>query len=258
MPEIELQMPEHWKNPRVAANFSISVFAVLVALCLIWVLYLVGRRDYLTSVFAVGLLLCFLFLLVLALQVRLGRVVPQATSEADGTYFRPPRAKTRFLELSIVSAIVSGISFVCYVPSGRLAIGIGGARQIYYPIIVAGLVCWLSYLLLRGRSNGWGYLKLSPEGFEVSNSVTTTASGAWDDVMDVIDQAPKGKAVSCPAVTVMTDGEAQTINSLPTYQANGAALYWAIRHYWLYPENRGELANGRAIERLRAQDFEVE
>lgn len=166
--------------------------------------------------------------------------------------------KTRFLELSIVSAIVSGISFVCYVPSGRLAIGIGGARQIYYPIIVAGLVCWFSYLLLRGRSNGWGYLKLSPEGFEVSNSVTTTASGAWDDVVDVIDQAPKGKTVSCPAVMVMTDGEAQTINSLPTYQVNGAALYWAIRHYWLHPENRGELANGRAIERLRAQDFEVE
>ncbi|OBA90677.1 hypothetical protein A5642_12310 [Mycolicibacterium mucogenicum] len=77
-------------------------------------------------------------------------------------------------------------------------------------------------------------------------------------MVDVIDQAPKGKTVSCPAVMVMTDGEAQTINSLPTYQVNGAALYWAIRHYWLHPENRGELANGRAIERLRAQDFEVE
>lgn len=79
-------MPEHWKNPRAAANFSISVFMGSRCTLPHLVLYLVGRRDYLTSVFAVGLLLCFLFLLVLALQVRLGRVVPQATSEADGTF----------------------------------------------------------------------------------------------------------------------------------------------------------------------------
>lgn len=77
-------------------------------------------------------------------------------------------------------------------------------------------------------------------------------------MVDVIDQAPKGKVVSCPAVMVMTDSESQIINSLPTYQANGAALYWAIRHYWLHPENRGELANSRAIERLRAHEFDIE
>jgi len=165
---------------------------------------------------------------------------------------------TRFLELSVVGAIVSGIVFVCYVPSGRLAIGIGGARQIYYPIIVAGLVCWFSYLLLRGRSSGWGYLKLSPEGFEVTNSVTTTTSGAWDDVVDVVDQAPKGTSAYCPAVMVMGEGPPQVIKSVDGYGPYGSAIYWAIRHYWLHPENRGELTNGRAIERLEAQEFEVE
>lgn len=253
-----LPIPEHWKHPKVAMDLSISVFGVIDGLCLIWIWHLLGRGDYLTAVFATGLLLCFLFLLALALQVRLGRVVPHSSSGTDGTFFRPPRAKTRFLELSIVGAIASGIVFICYVPSGRLAIGIDGARQIYYPIVVAGLVCWFSYLLLRGRSNGWGYLKLSPEGFEVANSVTTTASGAWDDVEDVVDQAPKGKSSYCPAVMVMKSAEPQVINSLYNYQPDGSALYWAIRHYWLHPENRDELANGRAIERLRAQQFEVE
>jgi hypothetical protein len=39
---------------------------------------------------------------------------------------------------------------------------------------------------------------------------------------------------------------------------NGAALYWMIRHYWLHPENRIELTDGRALERLRNEDFEPE
>lgn len=253
-----LPMPEHWRSTKAAMDVFIFGFLALNVICVFWVWHVVGRHDYPTSAFAIGLLICVLFLLVVMVQARIGRASRHPTLEVDGTTFRSPRTTTRCLELSIVGAIVSGIIFICYVPSGRLAIGIGGARQIYYPIIVAGLVCWFSYLLLRGRSSGWGYLKLSPEGFEVANSATTTASGAWDDVVDVIDHAPKGAAPYCPAVLVMSDGPPQVIKSVDGYGPYGSAIYWAIRHYWLHPENRGELTDGRAIERLRAQDFEVE
>ena len=164
MSEMMLPMPEHWKSPKVAMDLFIFVFLALNVICLFWVWHVIGRRDYPTSAFAIGLLICVLFLLVIMVRARMGRASRHPTLEVDGTIFRSPRTMTRCLELSIVGAIVSGTIFVCYVPSGRLAIGIGGARQIYYPIIVAGLVCWFSYLLLRGRSSGWGYLKLSPEG----------------------------------------------------------------------------------------------
>lgn len=253
-----LPMPAHWKSPKIAIDAFIVCFVILNAICLVWVWYVLDRRNYPTAAFAIGLLVCVLFLLVIMVQARLGRSSRYADLEADGTIFRSPRRMVLFLELSMVGAIASGILFVCYVPSGRLDIGIGGARQLYYPVVVGGLVCWLSYVLFRGRSNGWGYLKLSPDGFEAANSVTTVASGTWDDVIDVVDHAPKGTAPYCPAVMMMRDGPPQVIKSVDGYGPYGSAIYWAIRHYWLHPENRDELTDGRAIERLRAQEFEVE
>lgn len=255
---MQVDPPEHWKSPELAMDMLIPGFLIVNALCLVWIGHLVVRRDYPTAAFALGLFVCFLFLLLMILQARLGRAGRHPIIEGNGTVFRAPRAMTRFLELSVGGAIVSGIIFVCYVPSGRLAIGIGGATEIYYPVIVAGLVCWLSYVLMRGRSNGWGYLKLSPGGFEAADAVTTLARGAWDDVVDVIDKAPKGTAAYCPAVMVMRDGPPQVVKSVDGYGPYGSAVYWAIRHYWLHPENRGELASGKAIERLQARDFKIE
>ena len=42
------------------------------------------------------------------------------------------------------------------------------------------------------------------------------------------------------------------------YAPNGAALYWMVRHYWKHPEDRAELTDGRALERLRTEQFEAE
>ena len=38
----------------------------------------------------------------------------------------------------------------------------------------------------------------------------------------------------------------------------GAALYWMVRHYWKRPENRAELTDGRALERLHNEQFDSE
>ena len=56
----------------------------------------------------------------------------------------------------------------------------------------------------------------------------------------------------------MRDGPPQVVKSVDGYGPYGSAVYWAIRHYWLHPENRSELASGKAIERLQARDFKIE
>ena len=229
---------------------------VAIGLCLGWIVQLLARGDYLTTGFAAGLLVYIAsFTAVFVLFSLNPGALRQVVSRAHGTFFLPSRILVRIMVLSTTAALASGIIFVWYVPNGRLDVPFEGLG---YSIGVAWLVCWLAYLLLRGRSKGWGHLKLSPEGFEVASVVGTTASGTWDDVLDVLDEAPKGKVSRCPAVMVMKDVPPQVINGLHAYQPDGTALYWAVRHYWLHPENRGELANGRAIERLRVQEFEVE
>lgn len=251
-----LPTPEHWKHPRFLVLVFIVGFVVASGFCLGWIVDLLVRGEYLTTGFAAGLLLYLAILTVWFAMVSLKpAALRQVVGEADGTYFGPSRALVRIIVLSTVAALLSGTIFVCFVPSGRLAVPFEGLG---YSVGMAWLVCWLSYCLLRGRLKGWGHLKLSPDGFEAASVVGMTAGGAWDDVVDVIDEAPKGEVSRCAAVMVMRDGPPQVISSLHAYLPEGNALYWAVRHYWLHPENRGELAGGRAIERLQAEAFEVE
>jgi len=254
---LDLPTPERWKHPRDLVLVYLVGGVVVSGFCAGWIVQLLVRGDYLTAGFAAGLLVYMATFTAGFAMVSLnpGKVRRVLTSEPGGTIFRPSRVWVRSIVLSTIAALVSGIIFVCYVPSGRLGIPFEGLG---YSIGVAWLVCWLTYLLLRGWSKGWGHLKLSPDGFELASVAGPTASGAWDDVLNVIDEAPKGKVSRCPAVMVMKDVPPQVINGLQAYPPDGNTIYWAIRHYWLHPENRGELASGRAVERLWAQEFEVE
>jgi len=254
--EARLPTPEHWKHPRDLVLVYIVGGVIAIGLCVGWIVQLLVRGDYLTTGFAAGLLVYIAtFTAAFAMVALNPGKLRQVVSEADGTFFRPSQALVCVIVVSTTAALVSGIIFACYVPSGRLGVPFEGLG---YSIGVAWLVCSLAYCLLRGWSKGWGHLKLSPEGFEISSVLGTTSSGAWSDVVDVIDEAPKGKISRCPAVMVMKDAPPQVLNGLQAYQPDGTALYWAIRHYWLHPENREELTNGRAVARLRAQQFEVE
>lgn len=217
------------------------------------------RGEYPTAVFAAGFLPFFALLVIGVVKAQVGWVDRRCTFDATGTDFRSGPLDTAVLNVWAAGPILSGIVFVWYAPQDGLAIPLDDDDRIYYPIVVGGLVCWLCYCLWRAISRGsWGYLKLSPDGFEVADVVRITATGSWADVVDVVDVAPKGSNGRCPAVMVMKDGPPQVINALDAVWPYGNALYWMIRHYWLHPESRGELTNGRAIERLRAEEFEVE
>lgn len=259
LPEVKLPAPDNWSHRLGVAVLLGSVLTLSGALCAVWVANLVSRGEYPTAAFAIGLLPLISWLVLGLARVQTGRVYAGVSYDSAGTDFRSSRAGTVSANICVSALIASGIIFVWFSRVGRIEIPMNGSQRIYYPIAVGALVCWLVYCLRRAIVMGcWGYLKLSPHGFEVANVLHATAIGSWADVVNVVDEAPKGKNGRCPAVMVMKDGPPQVINSLDTVWPHGNALYWMIRHYWLHPENRGELANGRAIERLRAQDFEVE
>lgn len=90
-------------------------------------------------------------------------------------------------------------------------------------------------------------------GFELANLVLTQ-QGTWDEVVDITDEYP-GKQGRYLTVFVMNEGKPKVLTNTGGVAPSGAALYWMIRHYWKNPENRAELTDGRAIERLRTEQF---
>ncbi len=55
----------------------------------------------------------------------------------------------------------------------------------------------------------------------------------------------------------LRDGSEKVIGGLNNYVPTGVALYWLVRHYWKHPEDRIELVDTRAAERLRDGHFDL-
>jgi hypothetical protein len=131
------------------------------------------------------------------------------------------------------------------------------AEQIFSPILIGlavAVAVWGLTSLLRRRTTG--YVRLTPRGFELANLVLTQ-EGTWDDVVDITDEY-LDKQARHHTVFVMKEGKPKVLKNTSGFVPSGAALYWMIRHYWKHPEDRGELTDGIAIERLRKEQFVAE
>ena len=124
------------------------------------------------------------------------------------------------------------------------------ATRYSIPFTAGVLVLTTAPLLWRNLRRGCTkYLRLTPGGFELEEG-WRSESGDWDQVKDVTDAAPgQQTSTSGPVVFVMSDGSAPTI-AAGAMTPNGKALRELVRFYWQHPESRGELTDGRALERL--------
>jgi hypothetical protein len=59
-------------------------------------------------------------------------------------------------------------------------------------------------------------------------------------------------------VLSLQDGTEEIIEGADLYVPRGAALYWMVRHYWRHSDGRAELTDGRAVDRLREERFELD
>lgn len=259
MPRVGLPRPQHWRDKLGVLIVGLIFFGGIGALCVMWAVVVLIRGEYLTAIVMAGFAV-FLLNMVLAMGLtQFGRVSIHGRVESGGTELRVDRVFERLVSIAIIALIPSGIVFVCFAPIGRIDIPLNRGAQIFFPLGVAFMVYWSLLLLCRAKARGgWGYLRLTPDRFELVNVFHTAASGSWDDVIDVTDKAPPDNRGRFPAVMIMKDRPPEVINGLDGYTPRGRALYWMIRHYWLHPENRTELTNGEALDRLRAEDFEVE
>ena len=252
-----LQQPEHWRDRYIMLAFALLLFGASAVVAAVWTVERVQRGEYLTAAITFG---GAVFALCAALGVVRGRFQPlplRGRSDSSGTVLLPDLVGVWLVGIACAAAVPSGLLFVIFVPQGVVDLPMSRAERIFEPILIGMLVFFAAAgLIAMARRRGLGHLRLTPHGFELVD-ILFTQRGSWDDVTDVTDEAAD-KQVRHPIVVVMRDTKPVVIKNASGYAPSGAALYWMIRHYWKHPENRAELIDGRALERLRTEQFDPE
>lgn len=225
--------------------------------CAGWGVVVAGRRDYLTAIVTFGLAV-FLFSMLLEVAIaQLGWISVRGKFDSQGTVICMDQVLTRLFIIALVVFIPSGAIFTIFGLLGDLDIPMTRRQIVVLPVAMAiPVIAALIALINASAKGGVGCMRLTPHGFEVANIFTTNCA-SWTDIVEITDKAPDTR-VRLPIVVITKEGPPQVIRGANGYTPRGRALYWMIRHYWLHPENRVELTDGRALNRLRNEQFEVE
>jgi hypothetical protein len=229
------------------------IFMPLIA----WGLVVARRGEIVTTVALLGIA-GFPITTIIALRaVASGRTTLVAHHDSTGTTFRADRLYAASFYIGCLAMIIGGTVFVIYAPRGELALPMSRGWQIFSPVLIAvGVVVAVWGLISAWRRGGVGYVKLTGTGLDIAN-IVATKTVRWGDIVEVKDSA-ESRRTRRALVLVLRDGTEQVIDGTDFYVPHGANLYWMVRHYWRRPDERAELTNARALERLRAGQFDCQ
>lgn len=254
---MKLPRPEHWHNNSLTVLLSMVLFGAGGVLSAVWAAIFINRGDYLTAIVVAGFAALAVGGVLAVALPWFGRVELRGTYDSAQTILRPDSVITALLIAVFVAAIPSGVLYVIFVPRGDINIPMSRGQQIFTPYLVAiGVLCAVGGLIALVVRRGPGCVRLTPHGFEIAD-ILFTYGGNWVDIADITDEVPDKRKPS-PIAILMKDGTSHVMQGAPSYTPGGCALYWMMRHYWLHPENREELIDGRALARLRSEQFPVE
>lgn len=237
------------KNFLVLAFYfaAVNAFAVL---CLVWAVISLGRGEYLTVVVVLGLALAFVGLEASLVLVIRGRVSPRAEFGDQGTTIRPDRAVDGLLQWATVAAVAAMATYAIFTPQGRIDIPLPYGNQRMFTIVAIGVaLTGIVNLWQMFKRGGLSFQRLTADGFELGQGVSSV-HGEWDAVADIADRRPgKPPPLRATLFVKFRDGRTRT-QAIDSYTPGGDALRRLVRYYWVNPDQRDELTDGRAIERL--------
>ena len=259
MPLLNLPEPANWSE---TGRVSLAVRLGLTV-ALMYVIFEGGRAlvagSYLTTAVWFGTFSLAFVITAMLVMAATARVTARTSTDATGFTVWPDKrlAAAYFAGLTVTAP--AALLFAILLPRGMIDIPMSRGLQIFSPPALYAL-CLISVIgLISGvRRKGVGYLKFTPAMIEIAD-VLRTRLLEWDDVVDVRDHASNTKANRAgPSVVLcLRDGSEQVIGGLNLYVPGGAALYWLVRHYWKHPEDRGELVDDRALQRLKQGQYDL-
>jgi hypothetical protein len=255
---LELPPPANWRRGRRhLVLISLAGFALMTYWTFSGVMAAL-RGSYATAYAVISVAAVPILIAVAVTLAMTGRVNVRTTSDATGFTLWPDK----------LFQVLGYAAFALLVPSGVLALVLlrrgefdlpmpRGMQLTYMPATFAALVVIAVSALLAGlRRGGAGYVKLTPAMIESANALKTRAI-EWEAVVNVSDSSGE-KDFRRAAILHLKDGSEEAILGLDFYVPKGGSLYWMVRHYWKHPEDRMELVDTRAAERLRDGRFDLD
>lgn len=178
-----------------------------------------------------------------------------ADCSSAGTTVRVNPAIAWSYGVALLGGAIGASCFLLFVSRGlaELPFATPGEGRVTRYLVSSLLVLSVGGLIALLRTREPGYLRIGVDGVEHADMLRTRRA-RWEDIVEVKDKADK--RARNPLVFVVKDSKPVVVANAERFGSSGPALYWMARHYWQHPGDRGELSDGRALERLRAEEFE--
>ncbi|MGV0811338.1 hypothetical protein ABQF34_05210 [Mycolicibacterium boenickei] len=250
----EVRQPENWKNRTVVLALAYLMFGGMVVACVVMAVKALERDDNTYALIAAGFGVAIGSALIASGLGAMGSTALRGVSSEAGTTLRPSPTTRWCMRVATISLILTAVLYLMAAQS-RNDLPFMNPDDPWD----ATTTMWI-LLIITVIGGGWYLVKgkapavrLGPDGITyVEGSRVHTES--WDDIVDITD-IPPNRNSRHPICLIREEDRPVVIENASTYAPSGAALYWMVRHYWLHPENRMELTDGRALERLRRADF---
>lgn len=236
----------------VATAFLWIIFGPFGLFCLAWACIYFTRGEYLSAVVALGFAVFTLGLVLMLAIVASRKVKPRIQREDDGILVRPDRRVDALLMASTFGGFVAMAFYAISAPLDMIAIRVPRNDERYFVFACAAAVLVGVFSLVQiVRRRGTSYVRMTIDGLELGNTVSSVER-SWDEVTDIEDRPQKARQPTGTTYIATADGRTRTLPS-DWYTPRGDALRKLVRFYWKHPEDREELTDGRALQRLQTE-----
>jgi hypothetical protein len=232
-----------------ATAFLWIVFGPFGVFCLVWAFIFAARGELPSAVVALGFAIFALGLLLMLAIIALRLVKPRVRLERDGIMVRPDKRVDVLLMASTFGCFVAMACYAIFAPGDMIAIRVPRNDERYFVVAcAAGVLVGVFSVTQIIRRRGTSYVRMTADAFELGNTVSSVER-SWDEVTDIADRPRKARH-STGTTYITTRGGRTRILPSDWYTPSGHLLRELVRFYWKNPENRVELADGRALQRL--------
>ncbi|WP_156112166.1 hypothetical protein [Prescottella defluvii] len=215
-------------------------------------------------------LMCVPGIEVISARMRTRASRASIARDSGGTIVSGNRLSTWTLPGSLLAGAVACVVFSIGMFTGAYTFPMTSGQQLFFPCVVGAMGLWF---VIYGALLATGQLQhpcivCTPEELRVRRGIETQ-SVAWDRIesLEAISllEYQRNSAIrislrtgDSPSVDKHYRGPfASVLKSPPTitikadqFDVGAVPLYWFLRYYLEHPEDRQELADGRAVDRL--------
>jgi hypothetical protein len=255
---VNLPEPEAWQRARPKFRWLYVAGFVFIGIGFQYAISAAIRGSYPTAVFTFLLAAIPVLVVVGMARASYGLVPYRVRYDASGTSVLPDRWLGVLSLVMVLAFTAAAVLYNVLYFTGTLKTSTSSLPRRASPYAFAGVAILVVGRLVVGwrRGNGVGRVRLTPAGIENTDLIHTKFY-AWDDIADVLD-GPEKKRTCKAIVLALKDGGEAILEGADPYVPRGVGLYWMVRHYWRHPEERSELADGRAHERLIEERFDID